>query len=154
MNTDEKNHGDFYFCAKRELFEETGIIINTIKHKKYGSILLHNKLFYVIQIFKDNIYVDPIDKDEISGYLWYPVLELDMFINKNNCNRTIKDLEDIMHFQKKNIFDSGNKNKISYNNSTFKQIPTKHIAIPKPIIHTDTNAARLQILNMLNVKVI
>ncbi len=96
LNIEEKNLKNYYFCAKRELFEETGILINTSKHKKYGTILLNNKLFYVIHILKDFVYINPVDKEEISGYTWCSILKLDLFIKHNQCNRTIKDLEHLM----------------------------------------------------------
>lgn len=93
----EKLNRDYYFCAKRELFEETGIMLSTNKHRRYNKLLLNRKLFYVVQMFKEFIYVQPIDKNEISDFVWYPILELDQFIKKNNCNRTIKDLENVMY---------------------------------------------------------
>ncbi len=88
----EKFRRDYYLCAKRELFEETGIYLSTNRHKYWGSVILNNKIFYVIQIFKDYIYVNPIDKNEISDHKWYPIFELENFVKNNNCNRTIKDL--------------------------------------------------------------
>ena len=38
---------DYFTCAKRELYEETGIMLNCNKYKKLGSIIIKNKLFYI-----------------------------------------------------------------------------------------------------------
>ena len=102
LTNKEKYQKNYYVCAKRELFEETGVIISTNKHKKFGTLLLNNKLFYVVHIFKKFLYVQPIDTTEISGYTWCPVMKLDSFIAKHDCNRTVKDLENIMMTVKKN----------------------------------------------------
>jgi 8-oxo-dGTP pyrophosphatase MutT (NUDIX family) len=121
----EKFKKDYYLCAKRELFEETGIYLSTNKHKYWGSVLLNNKIFYVIQIFKDYIYVNPIDKNEISDYKWFPIFELEYFVKNNNCNRTIKDLMYKMRkFQKPRennrmeylTYENNNNNKFEENN--------------------------------------
>lgn len=104
----EKQNKNYYFCAKRELFEETGIMLSTNKHRRYNTLLLNRKLFYVVQMFKEFIYVQPIDKNEISDFIWYPILELDKFIKKNECNRTIKDLENVMCKVKCNIKNNSN----------------------------------------------
>jgi 8-oxo-dGTP pyrophosphatase MutT (NUDIX family) len=120
----EKYRKDYYLCAKRELFEETGIYLSTNKHKYWGSVLLNNKMFYVIQIFKDYIYVNPIDKNEISKYKWYPIFELENFVKNNNCNRTIKDLMYKMReFQKPR---ENNYNKLEYKNFDNKYLYEKN----------------------------
>jgi 8-oxo-dGTP pyrophosphatase MutT (NUDIX family) len=105
LNIEEKINKKYFICAIRELAEETGIIINydnkdkdkdIYKYDEKDPRLLNNKLFYVIHILKDLIDINPIDKEEISGYAWCSLLKLNLFIKHNNCNRTIKDLQHLM----------------------------------------------------------
>ncbi len=117
---------DYYLCAKRELFEETGIYLSTNKHKYWGTVLLHNKIFYVIQIFKEHIYVNPVDKNEISGYKWYPIFELDEFVKTHNCNRTVRDLLQKMgKYTRPSIKHNKTNNLLEYNERIYPKYDNK-----------------------------
>jgi 8-oxo-dGTP pyrophosphatase MutT (NUDIX family) len=85
-------YDNFYECAKRELVEETGVIINDYDQEYIIETLLSNKIFYIIKISDINIIVNPIDTDEISDVKWCKFNELNNFIENNDCNKTIRDL--------------------------------------------------------------
>ena len=92
MSRMEMYNKDYFNCAKRELFEETGIDLRTHRHTKYGTIIISNKLFYIIEIKKKNISVKPIDIDEICTHRWIKRSELLDFVNMNSCNITMNSL--------------------------------------------------------------
>lgn len=83
---------EYFNCAKRELLEETGIDLRCHRHTKYGTIIISNKLFYVIEIKKDFISVKPLDVNEICTYKWIKRSELFDFVNRNSCNITMTNL--------------------------------------------------------------
>ena len=94
---------DYFNCAKREFYEETGIILNCNKYKKLGSIIIKNKLFYIIMLQSKIRYSKPLDTLEIGKIKWINVSDLCSFIDKNNCNITIKNICDYMNHDQKNI---------------------------------------------------
>ena len=96
MDTNEYNSKEYFSCAKRELYEETGIMLNCNKYKKLGSIIIKNKLFYIIMLQSKIKYSRPIDDVEIGKIKWINISDLCSFINKNNCNITIKNIYDYM----------------------------------------------------------
>ena len=97
MDEAEFNSREYFNCAKRELYEETGIILNCNKYKKLGSIIIKNKLFYIVMLQSKIRYSRPLDTLEIGKIKWINVSELCSFINKNNCNITIKNIYDYMN---------------------------------------------------------
>jgi 8-oxo-dGTP pyrophosphatase MutT (NUDIX family) len=92
MTRMELYNKEYFNCAKRELMEETGIDLRTHRHTKYGTIIICNKLFYVIEIKKDYINVKPVDKNEIGTYKWIKRTDLLNFVQQNSCNITMKNL--------------------------------------------------------------
>lgn len=82
----------YFDCAKRELLEETGIMINNHKHRKLGSFVIRDKMFYVMQLMKDISLRQPIDTKEIGGIRWLAVTNLIDFLTNYSCNVTLKEL--------------------------------------------------------------
>ena len=78
----------FMECAKRELYEETGIYLNHHRHIKIGTYIIKNKLFYIYQILCDTLLTNPIDSTEVGQSIWICLSDL-MRMNKNECNITI-----------------------------------------------------------------
>lgn len=91
LDEKEKKQKLFFDCAKRELLEETGIMITTHKYKKKGTYILKDKLFYVIQLSKDIMIRKPIDTKEIGDIKWLPISNLLKFMECYNCNITLKE---------------------------------------------------------------
>ena len=79
-------------CAKRELFEETGIDLRLLHHTKYGSVIIGNKLFFVIEAKKKHITTNPLDVCEIEKIQWIKRSDLNAFVRSNNCNVTLNKL--------------------------------------------------------------
>ena len=88
----EKLNNKYFDCAKRELLEETGIMISNHKHKKLGTFVIRDKLFYVLQLLKEISIYQPIDTTEIGAIRWLWIKDLFSFMNKYNCNITLKEL--------------------------------------------------------------
>ena len=89
--------GESYINAmKRELLEETGIMINTHKHKKIGTFIIKDKLFYILQLLKDINIKKPIDTTEIGDIKWLPIANIVNFIKQYQCNITIKELNNYL----------------------------------------------------------
>ena len=86
----------YYDCAKRELLEETGIMINTHKHRKMGTLRIRDKLFYILQLMKEVSLRQPIDTREIGGVMWLPVNNFMSFLKQYKCNITLKELDNYM----------------------------------------------------------
>lgn len=88
----EKTNNLYYQCAKRELLEETGIMINNHKHKKINTFVIRDKLFYVLQLLKDISLYKPLDTKEIGDIRWLPIKDLFNFLETKNCNITLREL--------------------------------------------------------------
>lgn len=86
----------YYDCAKRELLEETGIMINTHKHRRIGTLRIRDKLFFILQLLKEVSLRQPLDTHEIGGVRWLPVADFMSFLKKYNCNVTLKELHHYM----------------------------------------------------------
>ena len=86
----------YYDCAKRELLEETGIMINTHKHRRIGTLRIRDKLFFILQLLKEVSVRQPLDTHEIGGVRWLPVADFMSFLKKYNCNVTLKELNHYM----------------------------------------------------------
>ena len=82
----------YFDCAKRELLEETGIMITTHRYRKLGTYLMRDKLFYVIHLLKDINIRKPYDCKEIGSIKWLPISQVENFLKKYNCNITLKEL--------------------------------------------------------------
>ena len=71
-------------CAKRELYEETGIH-EEIKDDMF-KIRINNSYYFPLIIDKNNIKLNPIDKNEIAQAKWVNITEIENF----NVNRETK----------------------------------------------------------------
>jgi 8-oxo-dGTP pyrophosphatase MutT (NUDIX family) len=92
MTRNELYKKEYFKCAKRELFEETGIDLRTLQHTKYGSVIIGNKLFFVIEVKKEFIETNPLDVYEIEKIQWVKRKELNRFVQANECNVTLNKL--------------------------------------------------------------
>jgi ADP-ribose pyrophosphatase YjhB (NUDIX family) len=95
MDNIELLEKDYMKCAKRELEEETRINLNMNKFKKIGSVIIKNKLFYIISLTKDirdNMHFVPQDREEIGEVKWIHINNIKTFLVKNDCNITIRNL--------------------------------------------------------------
>lgn len=90
----EQYNREYFKCAKRELLEETGIDLRTHRHTKYGTIIIGNKLFYVIEIKRNIVSCLPFDRHEIKMTKWIKRRELYEFVKNNPCNMTLNNLFD------------------------------------------------------------
>ena len=82
----------YFDCAKRELLEETGIMITTHRYRKLGTFLMRDKLFYVIHLLKDINLKKPYDCQEIGAVKWLPINQVRSFLKRYSCNITLKEL--------------------------------------------------------------
>ena len=89
MSEEEIVESRYFECAKRELYEETGVWLSAIKNKTLGSLVLNDKFFYVVQIFQDSLWTNPVDKNEILEATWLPISDIQCFIMQNDCNSTL-----------------------------------------------------------------
>lgn len=92
MTESELNAKSYFSCAKRELMEETNIDLRLKKHTKYGTLIIGNKLFYIVELRQNNVYANPKDRDEIKMIKWIPREDLYNFVKMNQCNVTLKRL--------------------------------------------------------------
>jgi 8-oxo-dGTP pyrophosphatase MutT (NUDIX family) len=66
-------------CAKREIYEETGIVIDDIKDKKATFVSIY---YYFNFDFKEEVQTNPIDTNEVKDIKWFLPEETET-INKN-----------------------------------------------------------------------
>lgn len=66
-------------CAKREIYEETGILINEIKEKKASFISIY---YYFNIVFEEEVPTNPIDINEVKDIKWFLPQETEL-IEKN-----------------------------------------------------------------------
>jgi 8-oxo-dGTP pyrophosphatase MutT (NUDIX family) len=92
MDPKELNKKAYFDCAKRELLEETGIMITTHKYRKLGTFVIKDKLFYTLQLLKDINIKKPIDTNEIGDVKWLPIKNILQFMKTARCNITLKEL--------------------------------------------------------------
>lgn len=92
MTHTELYNKEYFNCAKRELLEETSIDLRRISHTKYGTFIIGNKLFYVIELKKTNIEPRINDREEISKVRWIRKHDLCTFVEQNSCNMTLNRL--------------------------------------------------------------
>jgi 8-oxo-dGTP pyrophosphatase MutT (NUDIX family) len=105
MENEELIRKDYFSCAKRELLEETGIMITTHKYRKIGTFVLKNKLFYVIQMLRNLNLHKPINNYEIGDIKWLLITQINNFTKTYNCNITLKELKTYLT----NIYESHHK---------------------------------------------
>ena len=92
MNINEVQSRQFFNCAKRELFEETNIDLRVQPHTKYGTLLICNKLFYIIGLKRQALCAHAKDTQEISKIKWVNRHHLCNFVQQNSCNITLRTL--------------------------------------------------------------
>lgn len=92
MTNAEQYNKEYFKCAKRELLEETGIDLRATHHSKYGTLIIGNKLFYIIELKSTLDEINIIDNNEISEARWIQRQNLLSFINENDCNATLNKL--------------------------------------------------------------
>ena len=95
MLDDEKRSKQYFKCAVRELNEETGVNFKIIPKRSYqkhtNNIIIKNKMLYIILIDDKHVkYCTPYDTEEIKEARWINTNDLYSFINKNNCNITLR----------------------------------------------------------------
>lgn len=66
-------------CAKREIYEETGIVIDDIKDKKASFVSIY---YYFNFDFQEELPTNPIDTKEVKDIRWFLPEETET-INKN-----------------------------------------------------------------------
>ena len=95
MNKRELLNDDKLECVKREINEETGINLNKIKYFMYESEYINNRLFYIFHLhkYKEKINLNPFDLNEICDYTWISIIDLHTFLKNNQCNKTLRDME-------------------------------------------------------------
>ena len=95
-------------CAKREIKEETGILLPKLMFKR--KIYIHNTIYYIIFLKQDYLDFKFDDKKEIFKVNWITLQDL-----KNlNYNRDIKKF--LEKNKNLNNFDFCEKKKLIYNN--------------------------------------
>ena len=92
MSPDEIERLAYFECAKRELFEETGIWLSFVRNKTIGTLIFQDKLFYMVQINRDELWTQPIDRFEIERTMWLEVAQLGAFVKGERCNSTLSRL--------------------------------------------------------------
>lgn len=92
MNINELHSRQFFNCAKRELYEETNIDLRVQPHTKFGTLLIYNKLFYIIGLKRQALCARANDIHEISEIKWVNRHHLCNFVKQNACNITLRTL--------------------------------------------------------------
>lgn len=103
MTSDEINNKLYFNCAKRELHEETGILLNFYKYKKLNSVIIKNKLFFIVTMLSPIKLSYPIDSDEIGKMKWIDIQNVNDFIQDNDCNITMKCISKYINITSHNI---------------------------------------------------
>lgn len=97
MESNEMLKRNFWGTAKRELYEETGINISCHNYKKHGTIIIKNKLLYLVSSKSIRKYCQPIDTEEIYKIRWISLKYLKQFVEANSCNITIRYINYILN---------------------------------------------------------
>lgn len=92
---DPKEGNNYFECAKRELEEETGIMMNLIKYRRVGTCVIRNKIFYIVQLMKDVHRLRPMDHNEIGEIKWLNVEQIRSFVHAQECNVTLREFPTI-----------------------------------------------------------
>lgn len=97
VNTCEQH----FKCAKREMYDETGINLDCVSYMKYGTIILNQRLFYILSLKKMiKFHLKPIDKGEISESKWIDINSLiSSFEDENEMNKTLRDFIKLMRIK-------------------------------------------------------
>ena len=91
MNINEIKNNYKLECSKREVFEETGINLDIVKHYNLGKENMNNKLFYIYKLIPKNIYLKPEDEKEIGDIKWLNINDIELFVNQYACNRSLRE---------------------------------------------------------------
>lgn len=100
MTDDELMRSAYFECAKRELYEETGMYVHFVKFKVLGTLVLHDKFFFIMHLKKD-VYagmMKPVDKNEIVRTKWVSLARIPEYIMTVPCNSTLHKLAKNMHY--------------------------------------------------------
>jgi ADP-ribose pyrophosphatase YjhB (NUDIX family) len=98
MTKDEMKSQGLLECAKRELYEETGVYLNFIKHKMMGTLVLNDKFFFVVKSLSEIKRPRPLDNNEILKTKWINMSTICDFVRVNSCNSTLsKFLKTLMY---------------------------------------------------------
>ena len=92
---DPKEGCNYFECAKRELEEETGIMMNLVKYRRVGTCVIRNKIFYIVQLLKEVRHMRPIDHAEIGGVRWLKLQRISAFVGAEQCNVTLREFPQI-----------------------------------------------------------
>lgn len=93
MNQKEITDNDKMSCAIRETWEETGLsLVKNLNCKIIGKFNMNNKLFFIFHLLIDKFSLKPIDTCEISSVKWININEIKNFIEFNNSNRSLREL--------------------------------------------------------------
>lgn len=106
MDKNEIINKAYFDCAKRELLEETGIMITTHKYRKIGTFLIKDKLFYILQLLKEINIRQPLDTKEVGSIRWLSIRNIINFISKYQCNITLKEINNYIT----TIYESHHRN--------------------------------------------
>ena len=93
MTIKELKDNDKISCAVREAKEETGLEL--IKNENcviIGKVNMNSKLFFVFHLLFDTNNFSPIDTNEISYVKWIKIADVNNFIQFNNSNRSLREL--------------------------------------------------------------
>ena len=84
----KKKKEPIFECAKRELYEETGIKLDKIAYKQLGKRKIYNITFFICKVCESHD-LNPIDKHEIKDAKWMSVKEIKS-LNNTQINRTLR----------------------------------------------------------------
>jgi len=115
MEQKEIDNFNTYNCIKREIYEETGIIIENKNHKNNTLVDIrpfnskyYNRILFVFIINEEikRINLNPHDLKEICDIKWIEIKDLHSFIKNKDCNTSLRNVDifnyivkEIQHFQ-------------------------------------------------------
>lgn len=91
MNFNEIKNNYKLECSKREVLEETGINLDKVKHYNLGKENMNNKLFYIYKLIPKNIFLKPEDENEIGDIQWLHMNDIELFVHRYACNRSLRE---------------------------------------------------------------
>ena len=110
MSKEEIEYKDKLSCAIRETKEETGLTLKeNINCKIIGKFNMNNKNFFIFHLFDDKINLHPIDTKEISYVKWINLIDIKNFIDYNDSNRSLRELNKKQNILSNKIFKEQNK---------------------------------------------
>ena len=93
MDFNEIRNNDREKCAKREILEETGLDLNKLPNTIIGKENMNNKVFFIYKLdcSIEQLSLMPRDKNEILDVIWINLDNINMFTDKNECNRSLRE---------------------------------------------------------------